>query len=69
MEPENGNEAADKNQLQLISPKESKPIETKVKVALRVRPMVAKEIASNEQKCVACDTKTNQVRFLLLVKS
>lgn len=38
-----------------------KPLDTKVKVALRVRPMIAKEIAAGEQKCVTCDLATNQV--------
>lgn len=36
-------------------------VDTKVKVALRVRPMVIKEIAAEEQRCVACDCNSNQV--------
>jgi len=38
-----------------------KPAETKVQVALRVRPFIQKEILDNEQKCVKCFTETNQV--------
>lgn len=65
MDTQKGSEISETIQLQPLLNKDSKPIETKVKVALRVRPMIGKEIASNEQKCITCDTKTNQVRFFL----
>ena len=41
--------------------KQSQSTETKVKVALRVRPFISKEIVDNEQKCLQCFDQSNQV--------
>ncbi len=39
----------------------TKGAETKVQVALRVRPPISKEILNRESKCVECYGLTNQV--------
>ena len=39
----------------------NQPAETKVKVAVRVRPFIHKEIMDNEQKCTQCYLETGQV--------
>ena len=41
--------------------KQNQSTETKVKVALRVRPFISKEIVDNEQKCLQCFEQSNQV--------
>jgi len=41
--------------------KSSRGAETKVQVALRVRPPISKEILNKDTKCVECYTMTNQV--------
>jgi hypothetical protein len=43
------------------SGKLSKPAETKVQVALRVRPFVEKETMAKEQKCTRCNCDGKQV--------
>jgi len=43
--------------------KPNQPTETKVKVALRIRPFIHKEIIDNEQKCTQCFPETKQVYF------
>jgi len=44
--------------------KPNQSTETKVKVALRIRPFIHKEIIDNEQKCTQCFLETKQVHPL-----
>lgn len=44
-----------------LSLKPPQAAETKVRVAVRVRPFISKEVADNEQSCVSCFSQTNQV--------
>ena len=41
--------------------KSARGAETKVQVALRVRPPISKELLNKDSKCVECYTLTNQV--------
>ena len=45
----------------MLGTSDPKAPDTKVKVALRVRPMIPKELADKEQKCVTCHCNNNQV--------
>lgn len=45
--------------------RQSKSAETKVEVAVRVRPFISKEILNRDEKCVQTFRETNQVRHIL----
>ena len=48
--------------------KAAKSAETKVQVALRVRPFVQKEILDKDQKCTHCYCESKQVKTFSSIK-
>lgn len=51
------------------STRPNKSAETKVEVAVRVRPFISKEILNRDEKCVQTFRETNQVCHMLIIQA